>query len=72
MVNTTTTGSKVLIVGDWSNFVIVDRIGMIVELVPHLFAVANNLPSGSRGLFAMWRTGTVAAVPNAFRYLEVL
>jgi len=72
MVNTTTTGSKVLILGDFSNYFIADRLGMTAELIPHLFGATNRYPTGQRGLYAYWRTGTVVAVPNAFRYLEVL
>ncbi len=72
MVNTTTTGSRVLIVGDFSNFFIADRLGMTAELIPHLFGATNRFPTGQRGLYAYWRTGTVVAVLNAFRYLEVL
>ena len=49
MVNTTTTGSRVLIFGDWRHFRIVDRIGLSVELIPHLLG-ANRRPSGERGL----------------------
>jgi HK97 family phage major capsid protein len=71
MVSTTTTGSKVGIVGDFSNYVIADRIGLEVEIVPTLFGT-NHRPTGQRGVFARWRVGTVVAVPNAFRYLEVL
>ena len=73
MVNTTTTGSKVLIFGDFQNFYVADRLGMTAELIPHIFGAAQgNLPTGQRGLFCYWRTGTVVAVVNAFRYLEVL
>jgi HK97 family phage major capsid protein len=72
MVNTTTTGSKVLILGDFQNFYIADRLGMTVELIPHLFGATNRFPTGQRGLYAYGRTGTTTAVPNAFRYLEVL
>jgi len=72
MVNTTTTGSRVALLGDFSNYFIADRIGMSVELIPHLFGATNRFPTGQRGLYAFWRTGTTVAVPNAFRYLEAL
>ena len=64
MVNTTTTGSRVLILGDWSNFRIVDRIGLTVELVPHLLG-ATRRPSGERRLYAYWRVGSGVTVANA-------
>lgn len=41
MVNTTTTGSKVLIFGDFNNFLVADRLGMTAELIPHLFGGTN-------------------------------
>jgi HK97 family phage major capsid protein len=72
MVNTTTSTSKVLLLGDFSNYYVADRIGMTAELIPHLFGATNRFPTGQRGIYAYWRTGTVVAVANAFRYLEVL
>jgi len=43
--------------------VVEDRIGMPVELVPHLFHGDGKLPIGARGLYALWRNG--AEVVNA-------
>lgn len=61
-----------LLVGDFENgYVIVDRIGMSVELVPHLFATANNLPSGQRGFYAHWRTGAEVVNPSAIKVLSI-
>jgi HK97 family phage major capsid protein len=73
MVNTTTTGSKLIIAGDFSRgYKIVDRIGMSIEVIPHLFGAAQgNLPTGQRGIFAYWRVGAGVVAPNAFRYMEV-
>jgi HK97 family phage major capsid protein len=68
---TTSTGQQISILGDFSQFVIGDRIGMQAELIPMLFGPANRYPTGQRGFFAWWRTGTAVAVPNAFRYLQV-
>jgi HK97 family phage major capsid protein len=67
----TTTATKLIIGGDFSNYKIVDRIGMQVELIPHLFGATSRFPMGQRGLYAYWRTGAGVTVPNAFRYLEV-
>jgi HK97 family phage major capsid protein len=64
------TGAKLAIYGDFSNFVIADRIGMTAEIVNHLFG-ANRRPTGERGLFCYWRTGSKVVVPNGFRFLEV-
>jgi HK97 family phage major capsid protein/HK97 family phage prohead protease len=60
----------VLLFGDFSKFIIVDRIGMSVELVPHLFG-ANRRPTGQRGLYAIWRNNSKILADNAFRLLKV-
>jgi HK97 family phage major capsid protein/HK97 family phage prohead protease len=53
--------------GDFSQFLIVDRIGMSVELVPHLFATGSNRPSGQRGIYAYWRNACKVLVDSAFQ-----
>lgn len=58
------------ILGDFRNFVIVDRIGMSVELVPHLFG-ANNRPTGQRGIYAYWRNGSDSVNDAGFSMLNV-
>jgi HK97 family phage major capsid protein len=74
MVNVSTAGSKLIIAGDFqAAFTIADRLGMTAEIVPHLFGAAQgNLPTGQRGLFAYWRTGSKVVVPEALRYLETI
>jgi HK97 family phage major capsid protein len=64
-----TTGSRYAILGDFQQFLIVDKAGMDVELIPHLFDVTNNMPTGQRGLYAIWRNNSAILVPNAFRIL---
>lgn len=66
-----TADNFIIILGDFSNYVIVDRVGLSVELVPHLFATGNNRPSGQRGLYAYWRVGADSVNDNAFRMLNV-
>lgn len=61
----------ILFVGDWSRYVIVDRVGMTVELVPHLLHTSNNLPKGQRGLLGWLRTGAESIDDNAFRVLSI-
>lgn len=66
-----TENNRVLLYGDFAaGFVIVDRIGTQVELVPHLFG-ANRRPTGQRGLAMWFRTGSDVVVPQAFRMLNV-
>jgi HK97 family phage major capsid protein len=53
-----------LLFGDLSQaYYVVDRVGLNVELIPHLFHTSNNLPKGQRGFYAHFRTG--AEVVNA-------
>lgn len=61
----------VLIIGDFSNYVIADRVGMTVETIPHLFATANNRPTGQRGFYAFYRLGADSVNDGAFSMLNV-
>lgn len=72
----TTTGAFPLLFGDFSNYLIVDRIGMNMELVPQLFQQATagagfGKPTGQRGYFAWWRNNAVILNANAFRLLKI-
>jgi HK97 family phage major capsid protein len=65
-----TTGNRYLLFGDFATgFLIVDRIGMNVELVQHLFGATNRFPTGQRGIVAIWRNSSLVLVDNAFRAL---
>lgn len=66
----TTGAANILVVGDFSHYVIVQRAGMSVELVPHLFDVTNNRPTGERGWYAWARVGADSANDLAFRILS--
>lgn len=66
----TTGASNLLVVGDFRNYVIADRVGMTVELVPHLFDVTNNRPTGQRGWFAYARNGADSVNDLGFRLLQ--
>lgn len=68
MSSTLTTGQKIAALGDFSKFLIVDRLGMHVEIVPMIFG-ANGRPTGQRGMYAIWRNTSKVLVPNAFRVL---
>jgi HK97 family phage major capsid protein len=65
-----TTGSRILLMGDFRYYLIVDRVGMSIELIPHLFGAANRYPTGQRGLFAMWRNGGKPLSEAAFKFLK--
>jgi predicted phage gp36 major capsid-like protein len=68
-----TATNRVLFVGDWKNYVILDRIGTSVHYLPPgvLTNTANNLPDGRVGWFAVWRTGAEPLSISAFRMLDV-
>lgn len=68
-VNALTTGSKFMTFGDFSYFLIVDRLGMNVELIPHLFG-ASGRPKGQRGLYAIWRNTSDVLSNAAFKTLQ--
>jgi HK97 family phage major capsid protein len=60
-----------LVVGNFDSFVIARRSGLVAEVVPHLLATANNLPSGQRGLFCHARIGgNVVEDVGSFRLLQ--
>lgn len=68
-----TTGQLIGVVGDFGGYYkIVDRVGLTIETIPHLFGAAQgNLPTGQRGLFAYWRVGAKVLDANAFRVLKL-
>lgn len=63
-----TAAATVMLFGDFKHFLIVDRIGMTVELIPHLFG-ANRRPTGQRGVYAVWMNNSKILVPSAFKRL---
>jgi HK97 family phage major capsid protein len=72
MATAATTTTKWALYGDFRNFLITDRLGFSVELVPHLFGATNRFPTAQRGLLGLWRSGSGVTVANGFRYGEVL
>lgn len=66
----TTGAANILTVGDFRNYLIAERAGMSVELIPHLFHESNNRPSGQRGWFAWARHGADSVNDLAFRLLQ--
>lgn len=73
----TTSASTVLVMGDPNQFAIVDRVGMDVEFIPHLFGSSNRYPTGQRALYAYWRTTSKPLTPglsanSAFKSLKLL
>lgn len=52
-----TATNTALVYGDFSNYLIADRIGTEVEFIPHLVSAGNVLPNGKRAWYAYWRVG---------------
>lgn len=68
MPGTIVNATKILIFGNFSRYLIVDRVGLTVDVIPHLFG-ANQRPTGQRGLYAYWRVGGKVLDAGAFRAL---
>jgi HK97 family phage major capsid protein len=71
MTSALTSGASIITIGDFSYYLIADRVGMNIEVIPHMFATANNRPSGQRGLYCYWRNSAVVLAWQAFRTLKV-
>lgn len=72
MPSTFTSGATVITTGDFSQFLIADRIGMTIEPISMLFASGTpGLPTGQRGLYAWWRTTSKVLQWQAFRSLKL-
>jgi HK97 family phage major capsid protein len=69
MASALTTGSKIAVAGDFSQYAIVDRVGMTVMYEPMVKDSSTARPTGQAGWFAYWRVGADAVVPGAFRTL---
>lgn len=70
MVASLASGSKILVMGDPRYYVIVDRIGMDIEVIPHLFGANARYPTGQRGFYAFWRNNANVMSTNSFRVLK--
>jgi HK97 family phage major capsid protein/HK97 family phage prohead protease len=56
---------------DPKSFYIIERVGMTVEVIPHLWAAAQ-MPTGQRGIYAWWRNTAKPANVDAGRRLALL
>lgn len=68
MATAQTTGSIHIVLGDFSQFVIYDRLGTQVEFVQNVVD-GSGLPTGQRALLAHKRVGSDVTDVNAFRFL---
>jgi HK97 family phage major capsid protein len=63
---TVVNATKIMIVGDFSYFLIVDRLGLTVEFIPHMFDATTGFPTGQRSLYAYWRNTSKVLSAAAF------
>jgi HK97 family phage major capsid protein/HK97 family phage prohead protease len=54
------------------HYMILDRVGMEVEIVPNMFDATTGFPNGNRGLLAIWRTTGKSLVADAGRQISIL
>jgi HK97 family phage major capsid protein len=66
----TTGAANILVVGDFSQYVIAQRAGMSLEFIPNLFGVTTGRPTGQRGWYAYARHGFDSVNDNGFRLLQ--
>jgi HK97 family phage major capsid protein len=65
----TTGPSNLAIVGDFSRYIIAQRVGMQLEVIPHVVD-GSGLPKGQRGYFGWARVGADSVDDNSFRLLQ--
>lgn len=65
-----TANNYVLILGDFRNYVIADRVGLSLEPIQHVVDGDGKL-TGQRGLLAWWRVGADSVNDAAFSMLDI-
>lgn len=69
MATTVNAGTKALLFGDFSQYRIIDAIGLDIEYIPNLMDPTSGYPNGSRGIYAHWRNNAKVLVPAAISVL---
>lgn len=70
MTGVVSTGANVLLVGNFAEYYIVDRVGMSVIYDP-MVKSSNFRPTGQGGWYAFWRVGADVVDASAFRLLQL-
>ena len=68
MLGVVTTGSGIVQVGDYSQYLIADRVPATIDIIPHMFG-SNGRPLGMRGVYMYARTGGDWLIRDAGRLL---
>lgn len=69
MLSATTSGNHIAVLGDFSQYIVYDRLGVNVEFIPNVVD-GSGIPTGQRGLVAYKRVGGDVSDVNAFRLLK--
>ena len=69
MVSATTSGNHIAVLGDFSQYIVYDRLGVNVEFIPNVVD-GSGVPTGQRGLVAYKRVGGDVSDVDAFRLLK--
>jgi HK97 family phage major capsid protein len=64
-----TNAKEILLFGDFSKFVVVDKLGLYSKVLDS--RDTNGRPTGNSTIYAAWRNSTKVLVLNAFRLLKV-
>jgi HK97 family phage major capsid protein len=64
-----TAGSEIIVAGPPEYFVILDRIGLNIEVASQMFDSSAFFPKAQRGIYARWRNTSQVLNANAFRTL---
>lgn len=69
MASATTSGNFLAVLGDFSQYIVYDRLGVSLEFIPNVVD-GSGIPTGQRGLVAYKRVGGDVSDINAFRLLK--
>ena len=69
MLSATTSGNHIAVLGDFSQYIVYDRLGVNVEFIPNVVD-GSGVPTGQRGLVAYKRVGGDVSDVDAFRLLK--
>ena len=70
MTSSVASGALEAIVGDFGQFLIVDRVGVSMIYDPLVQGTGGILPSGQAGWFMFWRVGSNLTTVNGFRVMK--
>ena len=70
MTSSVSSGSLEAIIGDFGQYIIVDRVGVSMIYDPLVQGTGGILPSGQAGWFMFWRVGANLTTVNGFRVMK--